>query len=89
MIAIRSSIRHLVFGAPVHTGLLHFQPDDVAAAGPSRLDARTPLPLLQRVRDWFAAQDARRREHYLAQAQDVCDLEQRIRELEEPRRWNI
>jgi hypothetical protein len=49
------------------------------AATPSRLPR---LGLLERLDRWFTRQDQRQREAYLAQAQDIYDLERRILHLE-------
>jgi len=41
-----------------------------------------PLSLLQRLDRWFWQQQVREREAYLAQSQDIFELERRIRHLE-------
>jgi len=41
-----------------------------------------PLTLLQRLDRWFWRQQVREREAYLAQSQDIFELEERMRGLE-------
>jgi len=53
------------------------------AKGTNRDSARArPLSLLQRLDRWFWQQQVREREAYLAQSQDIFELERRIRHLE-------
>src|SRR5438552_19007162 len=50
---------------------------------PRSMNASPRSPgLLERIDRWFRRQEQRDRERYLAQSQDVLDLEQRIRRLE-------
>jgi hypothetical protein len=68
-------------------GVLRFQPSeglagtvDVSAAG--KRDTTAALSWLDRLDRWFWRQEQKRCERYLAQASDVVELEQRLRELE-------
>jgi hypothetical protein len=47
-----------------------------------RSSSRPRVSWLERIDHWFEAQRSRSREAWLAQSQDVFELERRIRELE-------
>lgn len=58
---------------------------DALSAQPTR-ELRAPAkprrPLLERIDHWFTDQRLREREHYLAQASDLADLERRMNRID-------
>ena len=50
--------------------------------GPARSAPRAPFSWLARMDAWFARQEQNNREAYLAQSQDIFDLERRLQHLE-------
>jgi hypothetical protein len=83
---IRSLPPSPLFGEALAIALAAFagtRPPRSAARNEAAVPAREPrLGLLVRLDGWFTRQEQRQREAYLAQAQDIHDLERRMLHLE-------
>jgi hypothetical protein len=84
---IHPTPRNSLFGDGLEIALAAFAGPQAPRFAPRRAEASAParqprLTLLDRLDGWFTRQEQRQREAYLAQSQDICDLERRIRHLE-------